>query len=87
MPVLLKLRAIDLGPDADGEIDATRARVVAMLSPDAADEAPTAPQERESFHGLHGDGAREILARRLAHIEHAARKVTRLSARPVLEQF
>jgi uncharacterized membrane protein YccC len=85
MPVLLKLRAADIGPDADAQIDATRGRVVALLSPDAADETATEMPERESFHTLQGDRASEILMRRLAHIEHAARKVARLSARPVLE--
>jgi uncharacterized membrane protein YccC len=86
MPVLLKLRAADLGPETDSTIDATRARVVAMLSPDAEDDMASEMPARESFHHLQGDEATEILARRLAHIEHAARKVARLSARPALEQ-
>jgi hypothetical protein len=29
----------------------------------------------------------DVLARRLAHIEHAAQKVARLAARPVLENL
>ena len=66
---------------------AKRRRVVAMLSPDAADEVVVETPVRDSFHHLQGDRAQEILARRLAHIEHAARKVARLSARPVLETF
>ncbi len=87
MPVLLKLRAADIGPGADAAIDAARARVVAMLSPDAANDVVVETPVRDSFHHLQGDRAQEILARRLAHIEHAARKVARLSARPVLETF
>jgi len=87
MPVLLKLRAQDLGPQADNAINATRARVVALLSPDTDEQAAQAIPERDSYHTLQGDAAQEILARRLAHIEHAARRVARLSGRKVLEQF
>jgi uncharacterized membrane protein YccC len=86
MPVLLKLRAADIGPDADAAIDEARTRIVALLSPDRAEDGAETMPERESLHTLQGDRAQEILARRLAHIEHAARKVARLSARPVLEQ-
>jgi uncharacterized membrane protein YccC len=87
MPVLLKLRAADLGPQVDATIDATRTRVVALLSPEADEQAAQDMLDRDSFHSLQGDAAQEILARRLAHIEHAARKVARLSGRKVLEQF
>ena len=87
MPALLKLRAADISPDADAQIDATRRRVVALLSPGAADETVIDIPEWESLHTLQGDRASEILMRRLAHIENGARKVARLSARPALEQF
>jgi hypothetical protein len=36
---------------------------------------------------MQGSEAMEVLARRLNHIEHAARKVARLAARPVLENI
>jgi uncharacterized membrane protein YccC len=89
MPVLVKLRAADLdGPLADESIAATRARVVALLEPDRMAE----PQDiqlppRDSLTALRGSVAMEVLARRLAHIEHAARKVARLAARPVIENI
>ena len=89
MPVLVKLRAADLdGPMADASIAATRARVVALLEPDRAAEAHNAPMpQRESLTGLRGSVAMDVLARRLDHIEHAARKVARLAARPVIEDI
>ena len=87
MPVLLKLRAADLGPDCDVLIDAARTRVVAVLSPHHDGETVPEPPPRTGLHDLHADGAKDILARRLDHIEHAARKVARLSARPVLENL
>jgi hypothetical protein len=34
---------------------------------------------------MHGSAAMEVLGRRLDHIEHAARKVARLAARPVID--
>jgi hypothetical protein len=34
---------------------------------------------------MQGSMAMEVLARRLDHIEHAARKVAHLAARPVIE--
>jgi uncharacterized membrane protein YccC len=86
MPVLLKLRGHELGPGADAAIDATRARVVALLSPDNPQQGQAKILERAGFQELQGDQALEVLARRLAHIEQAAEKVARLSARPVLEQ-
>jgi hypothetical protein len=49
-------------------------------------EPQNAPMpERESLASLRGSLAMDVLARRLAHIEHAARKVARLAARPVIE--
>jgi uncharacterized membrane protein YccC len=83
MPVLLKLRASELGTEAEGEIDTARARVVALLSPAAAETHPGAP-ERAGIAGLQTDVAMEVLRRRLAHIEQAAAKVARLAARPVV---
>ncbi len=87
MPVLVKLRAEELdAPAADAAIAASRARVVALLQPNGSADPPhtTAPQ-RESLSALRGNAAMEVLARRLDHIEHAARKVARLAARPVIE--
>ncbi|HKQ46085.1 MAG TPA: FUSC family membrane protein [Rhizomicrobium sp.] len=89
MPVLMKLRAAELdAPTADAAIAATRARVNALLQPDG-ENAPAqgAPPERDSFANMHGNAAMEVLARRLDHIEHAARKVARLAARPVIENI
>ena len=87
MPVLVKLRAADLdAPTADAAIAATRERVVALLQPDTmAHATEAAPPLRESLAGMHGSAAMEVLGRRLDHIEHAARKVARLAARPVIE--
>jgi uncharacterized membrane protein YccC len=87
MPVLLKLRQADLDPDCAALIDAARARVVAVLSPQPQDARPEPPPSRRTMHDLHADAARDVLARRLEHIEHAARKVARLSARPILENL
>jgi uncharacterized membrane protein YccC len=87
MPVLLKLRAADLGPESDGMIEAARKRTVAVLSPEQDHGSVAEPPPRIGLHDLHADGAKDILARRLDHIEHAARKVVRLSARPVLEKL
>ncbi len=89
MPVLVKLRATDLdGPMADASIAATRMRVVALLDPGRAAEPHSAPvPQRDSLAGLRGSVAMDVLARRLAHIEHAARKVARLAARPVIEDI
>jgi uncharacterized membrane protein YccC len=89
MPVLVKLRAQDLdAPAADAAIAATRDRVVALLQPDdAAQHTDDALPQRDSLAGMHGSGAMEVLGRRLDHIEHAARKVARLAARPVIEDI
>jgi uncharacterized membrane protein YccC len=87
MPVLLKLRSADLGVDCDPLIDAARTRVVSLLSPHPDGALPPEPPPRTGLTDLHADAARDVLARRLDHIEHAARKVARLSARPVLEDL
>jgi len=58
---------------------------VAVLSPDVGCSPMPRPPSRPSLHDLHADAARDILARRLDHIEHAARKVARLAARPAIE--
>jgi uncharacterized membrane protein YccC len=87
MPVLVKLRAGELDPDgADAAIAQTRARVVALLQPDAAGdgEAAAMPPRRGMAEWGHSQ-AMEVLDRRLTHIEHTARKVARLAARPVIE--
>jgi uncharacterized membrane protein YccC len=89
MPVLVKLRAADLdGPLATASIAATRKRVVALLDPgQAAEQMNAALPQRDSLTGLHGSAAMDVLARRLAHIEYAARKVARLASRPVIEDI
>ena len=89
MPVLVKLRAADLdAPAADASIAATRQRVVALLDPNRTSEQHAAPPpERDSLSALKGSAAMEVLGRRLDHIEHAARKVARLAARPVIEDI
>ena len=87
MPVLVKLRAQDLdAPAADAAIAATRERVVGLLHGGAGDDDAATPQ-RDSLAGMHGSVAMEVLGRRLDHIEHAARKVARLAARPDIEDI
>ena len=91
MPVLMQVRAKDLDPAlAQIQIDASRQRVLALLAPNGADQAETPTPERQPLSGLVStDDTRQfamtVLTRRLAHIEHAARKVARLAARPVIE--
>ncbi len=87
MPVLVKLRAPELDkPSAEAAIAQVRERVVSLLQPDAAQDNPNGDvSQRGGFSDLHGNGAMEVLARRLAHIEQAARKVARLARRPVIE--
>lgn len=88
MPVLVKLRAKELDTDAaDVAISEVRERVIALLQPDAVHEHRDQPPPRHSLTDLHGSEAMEVLGRRLAHIEHAARKVARLAARPVIEDI
>ncbi len=87
MPVLVRLRAHELdAAAADASIASARDRVVALLKPDSGStDAVMAPAQRDSFAGMHGNSAMDVLARRLNHIEHAAEKVARLAARPVIE--
>jgi len=87
MPVLVKLRAHELdAAAADASIASARDRVVALLKPDSGGSAAVmVPAQRDSFAGMHGNSAMDVLARRLNHIEHAAEKVARLAARPVIE--
>ena len=87
MPVLVKLHAPELDkPSAEAAIAQVRERVVSLLQPDAAQDNPNGDvSQRGGFADLHGSGAMEVLARRLAHIEQAARKVARLARRPVIE--
>ncbi len=87
MPVLVKLRTQDLdAPAAKAAIAATRERVTALLSPEGgAEGVDAAVPLRDSLAGMHGSAAMEVLGRRLDHIEHAARKVSRLAARPVID--
>ena len=87
MPVLVKLRAQELEPSADAAIAATRDRVVELLKPGGGGEEPAAGGARLGLAEIHGSEAMEVLARRLDHIEHTARKVARLAARPVLENI
>jgi uncharacterized membrane protein YccC len=89
MPVLVKLRDQDLdGASADAAIAAARARVVALLKPDSdADHAIMEAPQRQGLTVMRGNSGMEVLARRLDHIEHAARKVARLAARPVIEDL
>jgi uncharacterized membrane protein YccC len=89
MPVLVKLRAQELdSASADAAIADVRERVVALLQPDnAAHHADAAPPQRESLSGMQGSAAMEVLARRLDHIVHAAQKVARLAARPVIQDL
>jgi uncharacterized membrane protein YccC len=88
MPVLVKLRAKELDPPgAEAAISATRARVVGLLKPDSGTEEPQEAGQRPGLAAMQGSEAMEVLARRLTHIEHAAQKVARLAARPVLENI
>jgi len=88
MPVLVKLRAKELDPPgAEAAIAATRARVVGLLKPDSKAEELRESGQRPILSAMQGSEAMEVLARRLDHIEHAAQKVARLAARPVLENI
>ncbi len=85
IPALVKLRGAELTPQAADEIAVVRGRVMTLLSPNAAPvERPPAPP-REAIAGMGQNMAMIALARRLAHIEHAAEKVARLAARPIIE--
>jgi uncharacterized membrane protein YccC len=84
MPVLMKTRGPELDPlRADAEIAEVRGRVSEVLTCGSPPDAGPAPV-RESLSGLKENFAMTVLARRLAHIEHTARKVARLAARPVI---
>jgi uncharacterized membrane protein YccC len=85
MPVLMRLRKGELdAAEADRMIGAVRDTVTSVLSPDAEpvpEDRTHLPREGLSGLGLHtGMG---VLTRRLVHIEHTARKVARLAARPL----
>jgi len=85
----VKLRDRDLdAPSADAAIAAARTRVVGLLKPNSdAGDGATHPPQRQSLTTMRGNAAMDVLARRLDHIEHAARKVARLAARPVIEDI
>jgi hypothetical protein len=65
--------------------------VVHVLRPEQEDQgdadASLQPLARDVFSDLHGSAAMEALGRRLHHIEHAAQRVARLAARPVIEDI
>src|SRR3569833_153762 len=83
MPVLVKLRAKELDPPgAETAIAAARARVIGVLKPDSGAAEPQVDDKRPGLAGEQGSEAMEVLARRLNHIEYAARRVARLAARP-----
>jgi uncharacterized membrane protein YccC len=86
MPVLMQLRGNDLAPEAADEIEAARSKVLALLSPDANSGAAIATPPHEALADMPVNTAMTVLARRLAHIEHAAEKVARLAARPILDE-
>jgi uncharacterized membrane protein YccC len=84
MPVLMKTRGAELDPlRADAEIAEVRNRVSEVLTSGSPSEIGPAPA-REALSGLKENFAMTVLGRRLAHIEHTARKVARLAARPVI---
>jgi hypothetical protein len=80
------LRGNDLAPEASDEIAAARRKVLALLSPDAAPGAAVNAPPHEALADMPVNNAMMMLARRLAHIEHAAEKVARLAARPILDE-
>jgi uncharacterized membrane protein YccC len=86
MPVLYKLRAAELDVQvADAAIAQVRERVVALLQPGAAEHEAAPMPPRRGMAEWASSQAMEVLDRRLTHIEHTARKVARLAARPVIE--
>jgi len=89
MPVLVKLRVQELDAERAREVIAdTRRRVVEMLKPNGGKtSAEPLTCQRESLTGLQANVAMGVLARRLSHIEHSARKVARLATRPVIENL
>jgi hypothetical protein len=85
MPVLLKLRGAELVANATDQIDVTRIRVLHLLSNDPAHKDLATEPAQESLSAIEGNVAMELLIRRLAHIEHAAERVARLAARPMMQ--
>jgi len=85
MPVLLKLRGAELAASATDQIDVTRTRVLHLLSNDPAHKDLATEPAQESLSAMEGNVAMELLTRRLAHIEHAAERVARLAARPMMQ--
>ena len=89
MPVLVKLRAQELdAAGAEAAIAEARVRVVALLQPDSGGHGEDAPMPaRKGMTEWGNNAAMEVLHRRLNHIEHAARKVARLAARPIIDEI
>lgn len=80
MPILMKTRGTELDPSrADEQIAQVRDRVMELLT-----SGPDGNPVRENLSELKENFAMLVLARRLAHIEHTARKVARLAARRVI---
>ena len=85
MPVLLKLRGAELAASAADQVEAVRViRVLALQSADEPhkDHAP----EPDSPPAMDQNMAMVLLQRRLSHIEHAAERVARLAARPMMQE-
>jgi hypothetical protein len=74
-----------LAPDAEQNIETVRQQVLVLLSPDTPPDAADPAPPRDGLSGMEANAAMAVLTRRLVHIEHAAGKVARLAARPVLE--
>ena len=86
MPILIQVRLKDLDPKEAGDaIDAARMRVVGLFMPGVELPQEDAPV-RESLAELSENFSMAVLLRRLGHIEHSARRVARLAARPVIEE-
>ena len=85
MPVLAKLRGADLAAEAADQVEAARVRVLALLSNDARHTEYAPEPAQESISAMERNVAMELLARRLAHIEHAAERAARLAARPEID--
>jgi uncharacterized membrane protein YccC len=85
MPILIKLRGPELQPEANDKIETSRAKVLALLSPDGVQNVDEASPPREGHAELKQSLPMALLARRLAHIEHTAGKVARLAARPIID--
>jgi uncharacterized membrane protein YccC len=82
MPVLMRLRKDDLDPAAaEALIAKARGRVTALLTSPAIAVPEDKALPRHGLSGLQLRTGMGILARRLVHIENAARKVARLATR------